>query len=659
MHTASKHIPSTTVHAQKPWISATTLQHISSRNTARLQHQHDLEKSLNKLIKQSAKADRRTWIEEQLQNGNWSAVKRYRKGFCPPPGRLQNSKGDLVDTSQRADTLATYFENVQWDGNWEPLQPGAISIQPLGNRLEINVNEFSKEELMASARKAKRNRASGVDNIPAEFWKILVDDPQAVEYLLEVCNLAWNSKELPSTWKHADVVTIFKKGSTQLPSNYRPISLLSVAYKLLASMMLERLRAGGCEKFLRRTQFGFRANHSTSQAIYIAKRLIDRTLDSKNGELSVLLLDWSKAFDKVRPEPMLVALRRFGIPEEFIQMIDSIYSDRTFSIRECGVTSTARPQCSGIAQGCPLSPYLFIIVLTVIFQDVDCSAENNPNSFLEEKTTSAKHLLDISYADDTLISGMCRERLQTYLHALIKTAGLYGLQPNWDKTLHLRLGHEDDVYTPDGSPIKTVSQAVYLGSLLTTTGSSSSSVSRRIGEAMRAFSSLCDVWKQAGISKARKIQIYESCIISKLSFAVECECLRKADKTRLDAFHGKCLRKILKVPPSWISRITNSTVLEMAKSKHLSERLLHNQLVLFGRIALRLNGDLMRQLTFKPNSLQPVLLHRKRGRPRLSWQSVLLAQATTCISPSQLDSLLLSEGSTLNSWKQHLAERGL
>ena len=369
----------------------------------------------------------------------------------------------------------------------------------------------------------------------------------------------------------------------------------------------------------------------------------------------MMFLAWSKAFDRVRHETMLIALRRFGIPEQFLDMIQSIYSNRTFSIRDCGVTSSVRPQCSGIAQGCPLSPYLFIIVLTVIFQDVDSMTGNDPDKFLEE--TAAKQILDVSYADDTLLACKDCQQLEEYLHTLIRTAEKYGLQPNWDKTVHMRVGHEDEVYTPAGNPTKTASQTIYLGSLLTVTGSSSSSVGRRIGEAKSVFSSLSEVWKHANITKARKIQIYEACVISKLSFSVECECLRQADKDRLNAFHCKCLRKILKVAPSWISRVPNKTVLEMAKCKPLSEKLLHTQLLLFGKIAMSSNNDLMRQLTFKPSSLEPAsCFHKKRGRPRLSWQSVLLAQVTAAITTEQLSNLLLSPRSDICMWRQYLVE---
>ena len=82
-------------------------------------------------------------------------------------------------------------------------------------------------------------------------------------------------------------------------------------------------------------------------------------------------------------------------------MIQAFYTYRTFSIRDSGTTVSARPQGSGIAQGCPLSPYLFIIVLTVIFHDVDSITGNDPSKFLAKD--ARPQVLDVSYADDTLL----------------------------------------------------------------------------------------------------------------------------------------------------------------------------------------------------------------------------------------------------------------
>ena len=156
-------------------------------------------------------------------------------------------------------------------------------------------------------------------------------------------------------------------------------------------------------------------------------------------------------------------------PSEFLDMIFAIYSDRTFSIADCGVTSSTKPQKSGIAQGCLLSPYLFILVLSVIFADVDRQRENNIEDFLKG---ASRLVFDISYADDTFLAGLQTNSLQEYLHCLIDVASKYGLEPHWDKTVHMRIQHEEDVLTPSTENGKTVTQATYLGSLLTATGNS-------------------------------------------------------------------------------------------------------------------------------------------------------------------------------------------
>ena len=58
-------------------------------------------------------------------------------------------------------------------------------------------------------------------------------------------------------WHTANVKAIFKKGNVELCANYRPISLICVAYKLFATLILTRLKDGGAEKRLTETQFGF------------------------------------------------------------------------------------------------------------------------------------------------------------------------------------------------------------------------------------------------------------------------------------------------------------------------------------------------------------------------------------------------------------------
>ena len=119
---------------------------------------------------------------------------------------------------------------------------------------------------------------------------------------------------MPDATLEANVASIFKKGDTKKLENYRPISLLTTFYKIIASGTQVRL-AAGLDHIVQPTQYGFRANRSTSQALYLARRAQD--LAEQSGiHLNMALLDWEKAFDKVDQARMAEALRRLDIPEK-------------------------------------------------------------------------------------------------------------------------------------------------------------------------------------------------------------------------------------------------------------------------------------------------------------------------------------------------------
>ena len=164
----------------------------------------------------------------------------------------------------------------------------------------------------------------------------MANDVDCSDTLFHLVNVCWQSKSIPEAWKHSTVVTLFKKGDTSLPSNYRPISLLVVAYKILAALLLDRLRSGGVESRLHQSQYGFRPKRSIGDALYLARRLIDAAVEDPNGTLYMVMLDWSKAFDRIKQHSLIIALRRFGLPEPMLQMIAAIYDHRNFCVRNAG-----------------------------------------------------------------------------------------------------------------------------------------------------------------------------------------------------------------------------------------------------------------------------------------------------------------------------------
>ena len=421
------------------------------------------------------------------------------------------------------------------------------------------------------------------------------------------------------------VVLLYKAGKASLPENYRPITLLPVGYKVVASMLQKRLQQGGAEQRIRQTQYGFRPERSAVQAITIARRMFDAAYASAAPGMIALMLDWAKAFDRIKPDAMMTALRRFGVPGPILDMISSIYRVRQFVLKDPYGDSTLRVQRAGIAQGCPLSPYLFILMQTVLLHDVDQRMRDTLALMTEPDYIVCT---DVLYADDTMLVSSSASRLQLHMDTLVDEGQRYGLELNWSKTVAMRINNQGQLVQPSGEPVRFVDQAVYLGGLFSTTTCAKPEVIWRIGEAKGTFRALQRCWSHANISRQRKIELYQACVVSKVMYNLESLWLLQADVQRLDAFHVKCLRVICKIPCSYISRIPNQRVLEVAGQQPLSEMLRDRQQKLYRQIARSPETSLLKKLTCEPGSDLPRRWAAKRrpGRPKQQWAACVFAQ---------------------------------
>ena len=155
----------------------------------------------------------------------------------------------------------------------------------------------SLHEVSRAVKGLKNNKAPGPDGIPAEIYK------HGGQYMLhrlhQFITTAWTSKQLPQQWKDANIVTIFKrKGDKTLCDNYRGISLLSVAGKVLARVMLYRLLNHVVDVVVPESQCGFRRQRSTTYMIFVA-RLLQEKCREQHRDLFLAFIDLTKAFDTV------------------------------------------------------------------------------------------------------------------------------------------------------------------------------------------------------------------------------------------------------------------------------------------------------------------------------------------------------------------------
>ena len=116
----------------------------------------------------------------------------------------------------------------------------------------------------------------------------------------------------------------------------------------------------------------------------------------------MLFLDWEKAFDKISHTGLRSALEKFGVDPMYIRIIDSIYHTPQFAVRANGKLSTTQQASTGIRQGCPLSPYLFLFVHSTIMNEVDelVHQQLGHHPWVHSAKTPISQL---AYADDTLI----------------------------------------------------------------------------------------------------------------------------------------------------------------------------------------------------------------------------------------------------------------
>ena len=158
------------------------------------------------------------------------------------------------------------------------------------------------------------------------------------------------------------------------------------------------------------------------------------------------------------------------------------------------------------------------------------------------------------------------------------------MELHWQKFQVLTVQSAGDIRSPDGAQLKHVEHLQYLGAQLTADANMSHELGRKIGEARRSFTALRKVWSHSSLTRNRKLRIYASIVESKLLYGLSSACFTKAQLRRLDGFQNRCLRMIIGVKPSYISRISNRDVLTRAGYEAASTHLLFRQLQLFGQV---------------------------------------------------------------------------
>jgi hypothetical protein len=165
----------------------------------------------------------------------------------------------LTDKKETLKRFAQHFDQLlNVPRNVDTTALSMVEQRPLVSTLDAPP---MMAELVKAISATQENKAPGCCGIPAEVWKY--GGTALQERLLEVIEEIWRCEEVPQDWKDANKVPIFKKGSRKDCGNYRGISLLSVAGKVMAHILLNRLISQIAPSIIPETQCSFRSVNST------------------------------------------------------------------------------------------------------------------------------------------------------------------------------------------------------------------------------------------------------------------------------------------------------------------------------------------------------------------------------------------------------------
>ena len=213
------------------------------------------------------------------------------------------------------------------------------------------------------------NKGTGLDNLPAKFLKDSADVLKS--HLAFIINLSIATERVPDDMKHARITPIFKKNNKFDVGNYRPVSVLSIASKLLERAVNTQLQNYLSQnKLLFQYQSGFRGNHSTDSCLIHLQDHI-RSHTALGEYTGMVLLDIQKAFDCVDHNILCAKLKALGIASA--RWFESYLSDRSQTVVINGVSSESCKVTCGVPQGSILGPLLFLVYMNDMPSSVSIS----------------------------------------------------------------------------------------------------------------------------------------------------------------------------------------------------------------------------------------------------------------------------------------------
>ncbi len=546
----------------------------------------ELWRKLNCDLNESYKADEAAALKKQMEDlksadetGNYTATWKIIDTLSGKKTR-QNVKVKMRDGSAPSNDQELLNE---WKSFFSTLlnndtgQAPSNLPPPAEEDLPIYSDLPTRDETAKAIKAMKVNKAAGLDSaITAEALQ--GGGEQMIDIIHAFCCEVYTTLTPPRQWITNVIIPLPKKGDLSLMTNYRGISLMSIAAKVYNKILLNRIRPH-VDPLLRKNQAGFRPGRSCAQQIHILRRIMEGFKDYQLP-LTVTFVDFKKAFDSINRSVMFSVLRHYGIPKSLVNAVQVLYSNSTSAVMVDGGISDPFNVTTGVLQGDVLAPFLFIILVDYLLEKASepgTGVETHPR---QSRRYPAKYLNDLDFADDIALLESSMQRAQLQLTRTSQAAADLGLIISAPKTEFMTINcHPQPPLQVYGNAISHVNDFRYLGSMM---GSCDSDLKRRRALAWTAFWKLEHLWKSCSIPISTKIKLFNTTCVTILLYGCESWVISKDMENKINSFGTSCYRIMLDIKR--IDKVPNVTIYNLTGTVPLVEKARNRQLKFLGHV---------------------------------------------------------------------------
>ena len=464
---------------------------------------------------------RAKWIEEGERSSSYFLRLEKKRQTFNQIDSLVTENGQIARTNDEILATAYQFYSKLYSST-NPAQ-NAITTYLQNTKFENKLNDLDKltcegqitcQECQFAVKCLKDNKSPGIDGLSSEFYKQFWEDIE--EMLIKSYNESFNKGLLTDSQRTSILSLIFKKNDRTMLQNYRPISLATTDYKILAFVLANRLHKV-ISKIVSNDQTGYIRKRFIGTNIRLVTDIIDYAEQYNLGG-AILFLDFEKAFDSIEWSFMLSTLNSFNFGPDFINWIKIMYKQPVALVKNNGWLSAGLALNRGIRQGCPLSALIFILAVEILALNI--KQANTIQGFHIRKGNATHEVKMSQYADDSIL--ILRDGC--YIPEALKLLDSYGvvsgLKLNIPKTEGLWLGKDKD--NPDHhygihftkAPIRCL--GIYIGH------DKQACYKKNWTDKIEKFQRLLDSWRTRDLTLFGKVLIIKSLGISQLTFSAMC-----------------------------------------------------------------------------------------------------------------------------------------